>query len=198
MHIDDELAELGLVKDAIAVCVLLFELEREFGQEVLVLLELVVEHDLDELCESDFTLEPDLLLLRHLLLAGQFAVWLDAYQVVEGVVVRADSRLVDSSGEEVGAELVLFRFSLRLYEVEHFLDEDLGVAVVVHPGDHLFPDRLVDFARAALLFQGLYHVVDVCFCLCWVFLPEDALEHCDQCVLHVHLYIPELLVTFVL
>lgn len=54
--------------------------------------------------------------------------------------------LIQSSSEEIGAELVFLRLFLCFDEVQEFLHQDDGVALVIHLTNQLFPRGLLELA----------------------------------------------------
>ena len=124
MHAAEQLLELMLVEDTNSLGIDLLELVGELAEEVFVLRKLTLEDDISELGEAHAALKPDLLALGILLLSRQLAGWLHAADEVVEVGARVeigDVRLIDTTGEEVCAELVLFRLSLSINQILHLL-----------------------------------------------------------------------------
>ena len=124
------------IEDSNALTVHSFEFSRKLTQEVLVLIQLKVEDNIGKFLEPDPAFQLDLLALCILLFSRKLASWLHATnQIVKvsafvqiGYVVR----LIDASGEEVGAELVFFGLFLRFNQFVNFLEYFCTVTLIVH------------------------------------------------------------------
>ena len=199
MHSEEQLTELWFVKKTIAVLVLLLEFLRELAEEILMLRQLVIEDYLDKLRVFDFALEFDLFLLRLFLFAGKFALRLDAYEMVQRIVVGALSPiLVDSARKEVRSEFILLGFLLVPYQVSHLMDQNLRISFVVHPHNDLLPDWFIELTDTILLFQPFNHCIQVRLTLQRELFTEDCFQYLQQGVLDVNLDVSEFFITLVL
>ena len=157
---------MGFVEYPSSITVHRFELSGEFAEEFLVLNQLVGKDSVHKLAEADPTLQFDLLSLGVFLVSSQLSCRLHpSNKVVKGGVTQvflvANMRLVYTSGEEVGTELVLFRLLLRLDQLVQLIYDHSAVSLVVHLDDKLFPDRFLQLTIPVLFLLAFHHSVKI-------------------------------------
>ena len=177
--------------------VLLLEFMCEFAQEVFMFLQLVIEHNLYELTEPNFTLKFYLFLLRYFLFSRKFSLWLNPDQMIQWVIVGTSSCLIDSTCEEVCTKFILFRLSLIFNQICHLLYQDLRVSVVIHPHYDFLPNWFIELSNASLFLQAFYQSIEVRFALGRIFFAEHSLEYLDEGVFDMHLNVSEFFIAFV-